>query len=202
MQAAHAKPIFIDGNKYEVTEATLTGAQIRALGQVPAGYRLFQDLPGHEDRLIEDSTVVEIKPGEKFYSLPLGQVGTLLVAKLEQELESLREEFAGAWRDEENGVQHIHVPNVALPTTVWNRAQVELLIQVPPLYPQQPIPGFETDAALRLVSGAQPAGTGFQPFHGRQYMHFCWNPAGLQSGWRSLVEYVRFCARRFRDQPL
>jgi len=65
-------PIFIDHVKFDVTEDTLTGAQLRALPTppVPADRDLFLEVPGGEDRLIADEDTIDIRNGEHFFTVP------------------------------------------------------------------------------------------------------------------------------------
>ena len=41
----------------------------------------------------------------------------------------------------------------------WNKVETELLIKIPPGYPNTPLDNFYTDNDLRLESGQQPAST-------------------------------------------
>jgi hypothetical protein len=64
---------FVNGHKVETDQQKLTGAAIKALGEVPAGEVLFLREHGTERR-IEDDTVVELKNGMHFVSAPDGNV--------------------------------------------------------------------------------------------------------------------------------
>ena len=69
-------PIFINETKYMVSSERMTGAQLKQLGGIPAGNKLFKELHGHDpDQPIADDMMVELKPGDKFYDLPVGVVG-------------------------------------------------------------------------------------------------------------------------------
>ena len=64
--------IHVDRKEYKVPGPTITGAQIRQLPKPPIGpdFDLYEEQPGGEDRLIEDATVVELKNGLHFFSVP------------------------------------------------------------------------------------------------------------------------------------
>jgi Multiubiquitin len=64
---------FVNGHKVETDEKELTGAAIKALGEVPAGEVLYLREQGTERR-IEDDSVVELKNGMQFVSAPDGNV--------------------------------------------------------------------------------------------------------------------------------
>lgn len=60
--------IFIDKHKVEVTDSSLTGAELKSLGNVTAGYQLWLEVPGGKDIEISDNASVEIKHGMRFFS--------------------------------------------------------------------------------------------------------------------------------------
>jgi len=73
----HPKPekgavIKIDRAEYTVHEKSLTGTQLRALPRPPIGPErdLFEVVPGGSDRKIENSTVVKIRDGMRFFTAP------------------------------------------------------------------------------------------------------------------------------------
>jgi hypothetical protein len=65
-------PIFIDKQKFEVTEDKMTGAELRALPTAPVGpdRDLYLIVPGGEDDLVDDTERVGLKPGTKFMTVP------------------------------------------------------------------------------------------------------------------------------------
>lgn len=68
--------IFINDTKYQVTERTMTGAQIAALAGIPAGNQIFLEVPGPgEDRPVGRDEPVELKSGMRFYDVPPGNLG-------------------------------------------------------------------------------------------------------------------------------
>jgi hypothetical protein len=64
-------PIIIDRKEYKVDRATMTGAELRQVPTPAIGnaYDLYQEVPGDEDKLIEDGDTVELKPGMHFHSV-------------------------------------------------------------------------------------------------------------------------------------
>lgn len=68
--------IMIDGRHYAVHERYLTGAQILALAGLPPGDQLFRQVLGPgDDEPIAAGQVVELRDGEKFYAVPVGNFG-------------------------------------------------------------------------------------------------------------------------------
>lgn len=75
-------PIFINDTKYFASEEEMTGAELKELGEIPPGNRLYKEIPGDKpDQPIGDDTVIKLKAGDKFYDLPPGVVGGDLSAK-------------------------------------------------------------------------------------------------------------------------
>lgn len=64
--------IQIDRVHYTVTQATMTGTELRHLPTPPIGpdRDLFEVVPGHPDRKIEDTDVVQIRNGQRFFTAP------------------------------------------------------------------------------------------------------------------------------------
>lgn len=68
-------PVFhiqIDREHYEVTETEMSGAQLRQVPPtpIPPERDLFEVVPGHPDRKIENDDVVEIRNGLRFFTAP------------------------------------------------------------------------------------------------------------------------------------
>ena len=62
----------IDRQEYEWPEKKITGAQLRRLPPtpIPSDRDLFQIVPGHPDRKIEDGDTVEVHDGLRFFTAP------------------------------------------------------------------------------------------------------------------------------------
>ena len=68
--------ISIDSRHYVVHERYLTGAQILGLAGLPSDDQLFREVPGScDDEPIGPTEVVELRDGEKFYAVPVGNFG-------------------------------------------------------------------------------------------------------------------------------
>ena len=68
----HEFHIQIDRVHYTVTQAEMTGAQLRQVPPAPigSGRDLFEVVPGQQDRKIEDATIVQIHDGQRFFTAP------------------------------------------------------------------------------------------------------------------------------------
>ncbi len=68
----HEFHIQIDRVHYTVTQAEMTGAQLRQVPPAPIGpdRDLFEVVPGQPDRKIGDATIVQIHDGQRFFTAP------------------------------------------------------------------------------------------------------------------------------------
>lgn len=64
--------IQIDRERYEVLEEEMTGAQLRQVPPtpIPPDRDLYEVIPGHPDRKIENDDVVEMRNGLRFFTAP------------------------------------------------------------------------------------------------------------------------------------
>jgi len=64
--------IQIDREHYKVTQAQMTGAELRQVPPtpIPPERDLFEVVPGHPDRKIENDDPVEIRNGLRFFTAP------------------------------------------------------------------------------------------------------------------------------------
>jgi hypothetical protein len=64
--------IQIDREHYEVTSAKMIGAELRQVPPtpIPPERDLFEVVPGHPDRKIENDDIVEIRNGLRFFTAP------------------------------------------------------------------------------------------------------------------------------------
>jgi hypothetical protein len=69
--------IHVDGQHFTVHQASMTGAQIKALVGKDAQYQLFEEIPGNaEDKLIGDNDSVAIRNGLHFYTVVSASFGS------------------------------------------------------------------------------------------------------------------------------
>lgn len=69
--------IQLDGRHYEVDVTEMSGAQLKALGGIPSANLLFREVHGPgDDEQIQDSTVVHLHDGDRFYDMPPGTFGS------------------------------------------------------------------------------------------------------------------------------
>lgn len=78
-QLEHKKPyvFFVDAKRYETEQESITGAEIKKVASVPAGYQLFEEVEGdHPDKQISDTEAVDLRGKIKhFYAVPPATFG-------------------------------------------------------------------------------------------------------------------------------
>ena len=52
--------VFVDGDKYEWSKSTITGAELRVLAGIPENAQIFQHVPGKPDIEIKNESVVDL----------------------------------------------------------------------------------------------------------------------------------------------
>ena len=62
--------LFIDGTEYRVHQASMTGAEIMALGGIPLEVGLIQILPDGTERQVAPDEVIEFKHPGRFKRAP------------------------------------------------------------------------------------------------------------------------------------
>lgn len=64
--------IQIDRIHYTVPKARMTGAELRQVPEKPIGPErdLFEVIPGQQDNKVEDTEIVEIRNGKRFFTAP------------------------------------------------------------------------------------------------------------------------------------
>jgi hypothetical protein len=62
--------INIEGTEYPWDEETITVAQIRQLGNLPADQPIVEELPDGTEKQLNDTDVVDLKPGHRYGRAP------------------------------------------------------------------------------------------------------------------------------------
>ncbi len=197
--AAHVV-IFINDERHTALASQMTGAEIKRLGNVPSGNRLYREEPGsHPDVAIPDDAMIKVKSGDKFYDLPSGVVGVGLLPSVQAQVDRLGEDYPLVdLRPQTDGAMHVIVGPVCLGPG-WNRSESRVLIVLPLGYPQVRPSGFFAEPGILLETGKAPSGSGCQQVREENWTYFCWQPANWDHDRETLWRYVKFCERRFAE---
>jgi hypothetical protein len=193
MQHEHPIHIFINKKKYEIDDPVQTGASLKNLAGIPLNDVLFLQRPG-EDEVIPNHAKITLKNGEHFHSQPPADYG-LGVALLEEagiplDRATLHNE-AGGW-------VFVVISNYELPAGfVPNR--VDLLVKLPPGFPDSAPDMFWVHPEVRAPNGAIPKATSPERLLGKNWQRFSWHLAAgaWKPGVSELRDFLRCIYSRF-----
>jgi hypothetical protein len=193
MQHEHPIHIFINKKKYEIDDPVQTGASLKNLAGIPLNDVLFLQRPG-EDEVIPNHAKITLKNGEHFHSQPPADYG-LGVALLEEagiplDRATLHNE-AGGW-------VFVVISNYELPAGfVPNR--VDLLVKLPPGFPDSAPDMFWVHPDVRAPNGAIPKATSPERLLGKNWQRFSWHLAAgaWKPGVSELRDFLRCIYSRF-----
>lgn len=201
-QSSNKVVVFFNDEKRELEGHEHTGASLYTAFGVPAVNKLFRDVknPHDPDELIpNDSTVITVKSGDRFYDMPPGTVGEVaILPRIQTDVARIAEDYPGtkAERLPDNNILVI-VPGCGLPGG-WNKNITDVMFKLPPTYPNDR-PVFHVDASILLADGRKPGGAGEVEFLGRKWMALCWNPTVWEMSRDTLWRYLKFCLTRFKE---
>ena len=197
----------IEGVDYQWNSETITVADIRRLGNLPADQPVIEVDPCNEERTLAENDVIHLKPGHRYGKKVRYKRG--LQDRMRAEMDLLRRFYPDAeWHPSAPGGGWVKIPSYSFPAPIWNRQSDTLCFEVPIGYPGQAPYGFHVGAGLRLHgSGAMPQA--YQegvttPFPG-SWGKFSWSddgtwrPAGDVSSGSNLANFVRTFADRLRE---
>lgn len=67
--------LFVDNQRYDWSNPTITGKELRTLAGIPENVDIYQIIPGQTDKLITDASVIQLtrdKGPERFSTHPKG----------------------------------------------------------------------------------------------------------------------------------
>lgn len=187
--------IFINKTKYELASVTQTGRTLKEVAHIALTDVLFLEAPG-EDEVIPNDATLEVKPGSHFHSSPPANYGNAAAATWTE-----RAGHAGAAQlhEQPDGWQFLVLLGFTLPAAYTPRS-VNLLVKLPPTFPDAAPDMFWVEPHVHLASGAVPASTSGETLLGRVWQRFSWH---LQQGaWKvgqsDLRDFIRCVRARFQ----
>lgn len=188
MEKTHDKQIIIHINrkKYEVPYETATGRTLKELASIPLTDTLFRQRPG-EDEVITNDATVKLHNGDHFHSAPPADYGD--DAKLEPKPKALHRQPDG-WRFV---IFDWSFGSGFLPATG------EVLVKLPPLFPEAAPDMFWVRPALVTAGGGAPAASGIEVVMGQQWQRYSWHlkPGAWKPGVSTLGDFLRCIRERF-----
>jgi hypothetical protein len=193
MQQEHLIHIFINKKKYELNNPVQTGASLKNLAGIPLNDVLFLQRPG-EDEVIPNDTKITLKNGDHLHSQPPANYGlgaALLVgAGLSPEQAVLHPEPSG-W-------QFLVISDFELPGG-FQPNRVELLVKLPPGFPDAAPDMFWIHPEVRTPAGTIPRSTSNEHLLGKNWQRFSWHlaPGAWKPGISELRDFLRCIYSRF-----
>jgi Prokaryotic E2 family E len=189
---AHGVTVAINDEPYEFRNPHQTGRSLKARAGIPATDVLFLDRPG-EDEVIPDDAQIVLKCDDHFHSSPPANygdgppVGATDVGCVP--FQALKQP---------DGWTYLLVPNYQLPVGFLPRV-IQLLIKLPPLFPDAAPDMFWVSPHVRLEAGAAPQGTSIEAVMGSNWQRFSWHlqPGAWRPGISTLRDYMRCVRARF-----
>jgi hypothetical protein len=193
MQHEHQIQIFINKRKFEIDSPVQTGASLKNLAGIPLNDVLFLQRPG-EDEVIPNDTKITLKDGDHLHSQPPADYGLeaalLAAAGIPSERAALHSE-TGGW-------QFLVISDFELPKG-FEPNRVELLIKLPPRFPDAAPDMFWVYPPVRTAAGNAPRATSNEHLLGKNWQRFSWHLAAgaWTPGTSELRDFLRCIHSRF-----
>lgn len=186
--------VFINKQKFDLDTPVQTGAGLKAMAGIAAADVLFLQQPG-EDAVITNEATVTLKNGDHLHSQPPADYGALDAALLESGVDP---NHMTVHRDG-SGWSLLVLSDYRLPGG-YQPDRVQLLIKLPPGFPDAAPDMFWVRPAVRAPHGALPRATSAETLLGEEWQRFSWHlaPGAWQPGVSTLRDFLRCVAARFQ----
>jgi hypothetical protein len=185
--------VFINKKKFEIENPVQTGASLKNLAGIPLNDVLFLQRPG-EDEVIPNDTKITLKDGDHLHSQPPADYGLganlVAAAGIPAERAVLHPQ-AGGW-------QFLVISDFELPQG-FDPNRVDLLIKLPPAFPDAAPDMFWVCPAVRTPAGNAPKATSNEHLLGKNWQRFSWHLAAgaWKPGMSELRDFLRCIHSRF-----
>jgi Prokaryotic E2 family E len=191
--AGYGVTVTINDKPYEFPNPHQTGRSLKSRAGIPATDVLFLDRPG-EDEVIPDAARITLKCDDHFHSSPPANYG-------DGRLQAAFGDAPFQAHKQPDGWTYLVVPNYQLPAGFLPRT-IQLLIKLPPLFPDAAPDMFWVSPNVRLDAGAAPQGTSMESLMGTNWQRFSWHlqPGAWRAGISTLRDYMRCVRARFEKR--
>ena len=193
MEHEHKIEIFINKQKFDLEQAVQTGANLKHLANIPLGDVLFLQRPG-DDQVIGNEEKITLKNGEHFHSQPPADYGLGVATLTEAGLAPDR----AVLHAESRGWSFLVVSDYPLPAG-FEPNRVQLLIKLPPGFPDSAPDMFWVHPAVRAPNGSIPRSTSTERLLDKDWQRFSWHLAAgaWKPGISNLRDFLRCVYSRF-----
>jgi hypothetical protein len=194
MQSNHPIHVFINKQKYDLATPEQTGESLRALAGIPTADVLFLQQPG-DDEVITNDAHVTLKNGDHLHSQPPADYGSVDLQLLKAKLGPGR----GVVHPAEGGWSFLVMPEYRLPVG-FQPNLVQLLIKLPPTFPDAAPDMFWVSPEVRAPNGCLPRATSSERLLGQDWQRYSWHlaPGAWKPGVSTLRDFLRCVAARFQ----
>ena len=193
MQPEHSIHVFINKTKFDLDNPVQTGASLKQFAGIPLGDVLFLQQPREDDVIANDGSVT-LKNGDHLHSQPAADYGlnpsVFVEAGLKPEEARLHAE-SGGW-------SFLVISDYGLPLG-FQPSRVELLVKLPPTFPDAAPDMFWVYPEVRTPSGSVPRSTSTERLLDKSWQRFSWHLAAgaWKPGVSTLRDYLRCIQARF-----
>ena len=194
MRPSQSIHVFINRQKHELEAPEQTGASLKALAGIPANDVLFLQQPG-DDQVVANDAHVVLKNGDHLHSQPPADYGLIDATLLESEVGLDR----GTLHPAEGGWSLLVIPEYELPAG-FQPQRVQLLLKLPPTFPDAAPDMFWVFPQVRAPNGRLPRATSTERLLGQEWQRFSWHlaPGAWKPGVSTLRDFLRCVAARFQ----
>jgi len=188
LPARHGISVTINLKLFEFAEPHQTGRSLKERAAIPLSDVLFRDRP-KEDEVIADDTKVTLECGDCFHSAPPADYGAPPIGVTDigfGRFDSI---------PQPDGWTFLVVHDYPLPPGLAP-AVAELLVKLPPAFPDAAPDMFWLSPHIRTPLGVEPQGTSVETVLGTAWQRFSWHlkPGAWRPGVSTLRDYMR-CVR-------
>jgi hypothetical protein len=193
MASQHPIHVFINKTKYELENPVQTGASLKRLANIRLEDVLFLQSHG-EDQVIANDAQVTLKNGDHLHSQPPADYGF--------DARHLQEAGVDASRatihPQQGGWSFLVISGYNLPAG-FEPGTVDLLIKLPPAFPDAQPDMFWVHPAVKTANGSLPRATSIESLIDKQWQRFSWHlGAGTwKPGMSTLRDFMRCVSARF-----
>lgn len=193
MQQEHPIHVFINKKKYDLASPVQIGVALKELAAIPDGDVLFLQLEG-EDEVIGNEATVTLKNGDHLHSQPAADYGLQHSKFVEEHLAS--HEFS--LHEGPEGWSFLVVSDFPLPSG-FRPDKVQLLVKLPPTYPDAAPDMFWVHPEVQTPNGTVPRSTSPERIIEKDWQRFSWHLANgaWVPGVSDLRDYLRCVRARF-----
>jgi hypothetical protein len=194
MQPEHSIHVFINKKRFDLDEPVQTGASLKHLAGIPLGDVLFLQRQG-EDEVIANDAQTALKNGDHLHSQPPADYGLEATALLSDA--GLAPQCA-VLHPEAGGWSFLVIADYALPTG-FEPSLVQLLVKLPPGFPDAAPDMFWVHPGVRTSNGTLPRATCNERLLGEDWQRFSWHLAAgaWKPGASGLRDFLRCVSARF-----